>query len=84
MTKSTKDINDVLDEFAHDVAKTAKGDVPFEEKLDAFKALTAYAALRLKMRLKGEDPDEDGEPTMEHLRDVINGAGEKRNGRRPS
>ena len=85
MSINTKDINDVLDEFAHDVAKTAKhADTPFEEKLDAFKALTAYAALRLKMRLKGEDPDEDGEPTMEHLRDVINGAGEKRNGRRPS
>ena len=71
MTKNSKDINEVLDEFAHDVAKTAKGEVPFEEKLDAFKALTAYAALRHKMRLKGEDLDEEGEPTMDELRNVI-------------
>jgi hypothetical protein len=71
MSKSPKDINEVLDEFAHDVARTAKGEVPFEEKLDAFKALTAYAALRHKMRLKGDDLDEDGEPTMDDLRNVI-------------
>ena len=72
MTKTTKDINEVLDEFAHDVVTTAKfKDTPFEEKLDAFKALTAYAALRHKMRLKGDDIDEDGEPTMDELRNVI-------------
>ena len=71
MTKSSKDINEVLDEFAHDVARKAKQEIPFEEKLDAFKALTAYAALRHKMRLKGEDLDEEGETTMDGLRNVI-------------
>jgi hypothetical protein len=56
----------------------------FEEKLDAFKALTAYAALRHKMRLKGDDLDQDGESTMDDLRNAISGAGERHNGRRPS
>ena len=84
MSKKPQDINEVLDEFAHAVAKFAKGDVSFEEKLDAFKALTAYAALRHKMRLKGDDLDEDGESTMEDLRNAISGAGERHNGRRPS
>ncbi len=69
--QNPKDINEVLDDLAHDVVRTAKGDVSFEEKLDAFKALTAYAALRHKMRLKGDDLDEDGEPTMDDLRNVI-------------
>ncbi len=68
----TKDINEVLDAFAHDVVTTAKlKDTSFEEKLDAFKALTAYAALRHKMRQKGDDLDEEGEPTMDELRNVI-------------
>lgn len=72
MSKNNNDINEVLDEFAHDVVKTAKLSVtPFEEKLDAFKALTAYAALRHKMRQKGDGPDEDDEPTMDELRNVI-------------
>ena len=85
MTRNTKDINEVLDELAHDVAKTAKGQsgdkVPFEEKLDAFKALTAYAALRHKMRQKGDDLDDPEESTMEDLRAAISGAGERPNGR---
>jgi hypothetical protein len=81
MSKTPKDINEVLDEFAHDVAKSARGEVSFEEKIDAFKALTAYAALRHKMRLKGDDLDEEGESTMEDLRAAISGAGETRNGR---
>jgi hypothetical protein len=83
MNKKSRDINEVLDEFAHDVAKTAQLQAtPFEEKLDAFKALTAYAALRFKMALKGADPDEDGETTMDDLRRTI--AGERRNGRTAS
>lgn len=77
MTK--RDINEVLDEFAHDVAKTAKEkNTPFEEKLDAFKALTAYAALRHKMCQKGDSPDEDGETTMEDLRNVITLSGREK------
>jgi hypothetical protein len=85
MTAKPKDINEVLDDLAHTVAKTAKGpETPFEEKLDAFKALTAYAALRHKMRLKGDDLDQDGESTMDDLRNAISGAGERHNGRRPS
>lgn len=80
--KKAKDINDVLDELAHDVARTAQsGETAFEEKLDAFKALTAYAVHRFKMQLKGGDQDEDGETTMESLRSVISGAGGKDNGR---
>ena len=72
MSKSPKDINEVLDTFAHDVVKTAQlPDTPFEEKLDAFKALTAYAALRHKMALKGADLDDPDEPTMDSLRNVI-------------
>ncbi len=82
MTQKPKDINEVLDAVAHDMAKTAQlSATPFEQKLDAFKALTAYAALRFKTRQKGDDLDEDGEPTMEHLREVIADAGERRNGR---
>ena len=84
MSKKPQDINEVLDEFAHDVARTAKGEVPFEEKLDAFKALTAYAALRHKMRQKGDDLDDPEESTMDDLRQAISGATEKHNGRRPS
>lgn len=79
---SKKDIDEVLDEFAHDVAKTAKlAATPFEEKLDAFKALTAYAALRFKMHQKNADLDEDGETTMADLANVISLSGkDKRNG----
>ena len=83
MSRNPKDINEVLDEFAHDVAKTAKAAAtPFEEKLDAFKALTAYAALRHKMRQKGDDLDQDGEETMDDLRAHMKAAGERPNGRR--
>lgn len=84
MSKITKDINEVLDEFAHQIARAAGSVEALDQKVDAFKALTAYAALRHKMRLKGDDIDEDGEPTMEALREVIQGAGEKSNGRRVS
>ena len=85
MTTKPKDINEVLDDLAHDVAKKAQHtDTPFEEKLDAFKALTAYAALRHKMRQKGDDLDQDGESTMDDLRQQISGAQERPNGRRVS
>lgn len=85
MPSKNNDINEVLDEFAHKLI-TASNDktVQFDQKVDAFKALTAYAALRHKMALKGVDLDEDGETTMDELRTVIAGAGEKRNGRRAS
>ena len=71
MSRNSKDINEVLDEFAHQIATDAGSAESLEQKVDAFKALTAYAALRHKMRLKGEDLDEDGEPTMDELRNVI-------------
>ena len=72
MSRNPKDINEVLDEFAHDIAKDAKAEDSLEQKVDAFKALTAYAALRFKMNQKGEAlDDEDGEPTMEDLGKVI-------------
>ncbi len=78
MSKNPKDINEVLDDFAHDVVRTAKAaDTPFEQKLDAFKALTTYAGLRHKMRLKNLDLDEEGETTMDDLRNVIAIGGNK-------
>ncbi len=71
MTKKIKDINEVLDEFAHQIAEDAKREDSLEQKVDAFKALTAYAALAHKMRQKGDGVEDDDEPTMDDLRNVI-------------
>ena len=77
--KKNKDINEVLDEFAHTIAKDAEHAEALDEKVDAFKALTAYAALRHKMNQKGDALEEDGEPTMDELRKALTGEG--KNGR---
>ena len=78
MSKKTKDINEVLDGFAHEIAEDAKNEESLEQKVDAFKALTAYAALRHKMSLKGRDLDEDGETTMAELANVIQMSGREK------
>ena len=84
MSKKPQDINEVLDRFAHQIATDAARAESLEEKVDAFKALTAYAALRHKMRQKGDDLDDPEESTMDDLRKAISATGERHNGRRPS
>lgn len=73
MTKRKESLESTLSEFATELAKQARlSDTPFDQKLDAFKALTAYRALELKAK-KGRDDDDEGEPTMDDLARVING-----------
>lgn len=42
------------------VQKAILGDTPFDESVDAFKALTTYYALRLKHK-QGDDDEDDSE-----------------------
>jgi hypothetical protein len=71
------DLKKTLDELGETLATAALLDAtPFDQRLDAFKALTAYYALQLKRKVsQDDDPDE---PTMETLRRDIQG---DRNGR---
>ena len=75
------DLKGTLDQFAEEIAQQARGEAtPLDQKLDTFKALTTYYGLLLKRRKDGEDPDDD-EPTMDDLRDAIQG---EHNGRTAS
>lgn len=42
------------------VQKATLNDTPFDESVDAFKALTTYYALRLKHKTGDDDPDPNG------------------------
>ena len=58
------DLKITLDAFGEEIAKAARTEAtPLDQKLDAFKALTAYYALLLKRRKDGEEADED-EPSF--------------------
>lgn len=74
-------LKQTLDTLAQAIAHSVQLEsTPFEQKLDAFKALTVYYNLELK-RLKGQTEDDDpDEPTMEGLAAVIHGSGDKVNG----
>ena len=76
----TDDFDAELEKAAISIAKKAvEGDTPFSERLDAFKALTAYYGHRLKRK---EPPaDEDGEPGIGDMARDIAAASENGNGR---
>ena len=52
------DFTDDMDELAADIAIKAGGDVPLNDKIDAFKALMPYYAIQMKNKGKDE-PDDD-------------------------
>ena len=71
MTKRT--LEKTLSDFALELAQAARlSTTPLEQKIDTFKALTAYRALELKGR-KNRDEDDSDEPTMGDLQRAING-----------
>lgn len=73
MTRRAQNLESTLASFALELAQAARlSTTPLEQKIDTFKALTAYRALELKGRKRHEDDDSD-EPTMGDLQRAING-----------
>lgn len=67
----TDSLEKTLSDFAIELAKSARlAATPFDQKIDAFKALAAYRAMELKARKGAPDDDED-EPTMGDLQKAI-------------
>lgn len=72
MTRPT--LEKTLSDFALELAQAARlAATPLEQKIDTFKALTAYRALELKGRKGRDEDDEADEPTMSDLQRQING-----------
>lgn len=76
----TDDIKDKLDALASSIATSASMDgvLPFPDKLDAFKALTAYYLGVTKVSKKKndeDDPTEKGE-TFDGFRKSVEASGE--------
>lgn len=53
------DFENDMEELAADIALKAGGDIPLNDKIDAFKALMPYYALLKKSNKGGEEEDED-------------------------
>ena len=76
MTPET--LQDSLDKLAKDIAdKAAQKDTAFTETIDAFKALHAYYALRLKNKGAGDETLDSGDFDFASgvPQEVANGAG---------
>jgi len=62
-------ISEELAKLAEAIAKRVQaGDTPFDQQLDAFKALTAYQSSLNKVKKRDETEDDDGETTIPKIR----------------
>ena len=83
MTTNSEDIKDKLDALAMDIAETAMAVNPdrpllFGEKLDAFKALTAYhlGVAKVNKKKSGEDDKPEQGENFDGFRKSVEASGE--------
>lgn len=72
METSHRNLTQELDKFALSLAQAMqKEDVPFAQKMDAFRALTAYHSSSAKTKkLTGDDDADDGQPSRSDFSDL--------------